>query len=99
MGAPTSATWSYLLVCSNELGSFEEIKRAIDTNPKIVNWYTCLPNSFFLASSYSASDLADDIRGQLGDKRFIILDTNADRGGWLPGKAWEFMKNPRPVGG
>jgi hypothetical protein len=97
MTEAVSKLWSYLLVYSNDLGTTDQVRAVIDNNVDIVNWYKCLPNAFFITSPQTASTLAREIRGQLGDKRFIILDTQTDRSGWLPTKAWDFMKNPRAI--
>ncbi len=90
--------WTYLFVYSDDLGPEERIRRFVDQHPEIVNWYRCLPNSLFIVSTLAAQDLAREIRKGLGEGRFIVVDTNSDRSGWLPRQLWALMSNPRPVG-
>jgi hypothetical protein len=59
---------------------------------------TVLPNSFFVISGKSATEVSDVFRLFTKDKgRFIILDVNTDRNGWLPKKAWDFVRHPKAI--
>jgi hypothetical protein len=86
--------WTYLFVYSPELGTDQEVQRAIDENRAIVNWHKCLPNSLFLVSYHTAGTLAETIKRRLGSGRFFIVDTDSDRSGWLPRKVWESIIHP-----
>lgn len=80
--------------------SVPEFTRAINNfSNEIPNWYSVLPQTVFVASAYSASELTDFIRKEVKDiTRLLVLDAKTDRNGWLPKPAWEFLKNPRPAG-
>lgn len=89
-------SWTYFFVYSDELGSPERIRKFVDEHPLISYWYQCLPNTYFLVSTLTASGLTNDVVQQLGKERFLILDTNTDRNGRLPRDAWDLMKKRSP---
>jgi len=89
--------WNYILVWSNSAGKRDEIKEFINSRDEIITWYLCMSNAIFIRSEYTAGALEKIFREFTMDKgRFIILDCDADRNGWLPRKAWDFMKNKYP---
>jgi hypothetical protein len=93
-----TALWTYLLVYNDEFGTLEEVRAFINSRPEIVNWFYCMPNSYFLVSGLTATYLAEVFRRHSGGKgRFILVDTATDRDGWLPQQAWDLMMKPQPV--
>ena len=85
--------WNYILVFSDSVGDKDQVKEFIDSRPEILNWYLCMSNAIFIRSKYTADQLSEMFREFTGDKgRFLILDVDTDRQGWLPKKAWSFMK-------
>ena len=82
---------------SNSLGTYEDVKRIIDSMSDVLHWYRLFPNSFFLVSEKTATQLSSQIKGKASG-RFLIADMDTDRNGWMPKKAWEFIKNPKAVG-
>lgn len=93
----TKNRYAYLLVFDITVGTLEEVSKFLDKREDAFqNWMTILPNSFFVISDKSAAELSDVFRTFTKDKgRFIILDVNTDRNGWLPKKAWNFVKTPK----
>ncbi len=90
--------YAYILVYNDEVGTKDAVRSFIDSRPEILNWYTCLPNAFFIVSELTATQLQEIFRTFTKDKgRFIIADLATDRNGWLPQKAWEFIRNPKAV--
>ncbi len=88
-------SYTYLLLFNGETWSSEKVKRFLDSRQEIEYWFRCLPNSFFLVSSLSATELTKLIRRESRHRgRFLILDTDTDRNGWLPKPAWDLMKSP-----
>jgi hypothetical protein len=91
--------WTYLFVHTEQYGTREKVKAFIESRPDIiVNWYYCLPNSFFIVSPYTAEQLSNHLHSFSATGWFVVLDTATDRNGWLPKTAWELMNNPRRVG-
>ncbi|XHX76110.1 MAG: hypothetical protein RBJ76_16855 [Stenomitos frigidus ULC029] len=95
----TKNRYAYLLVFDVTVGTLEEVSKFLDKREDVFqNWMTILPNSFFVISDKFATELSDVFRTFTKDKgRFIILDVNTDRNGWLPKKAWNFVKNPKAI--
>jgi hypothetical protein len=88
--------YAYLLVFDDAAGTMNAVRSFIDSRPEILNWYTCMPNTFFMVSELPAADLTKLFREFTKDQgRFIIVDLATDRNGWLPSKAWEFIRNPK----
>lgn len=96
MAAPL---YSYVLIFSESFGTAEEVRELLDGHPNVYNWYYCLPNAIFFVSDLTATQASDSFRASRLPKtgHFLILDTKTDRNGWLPKKAWEFMRKPRGV--
>ncbi len=91
--------YAYLLVFDSAIGSLEEVSKFLDFREDVFyNWITILPNSFFVISDKSASELTTVFREFTQDTgKFIILDVETDRNGWLPKKTWEFLNDPKAI--
>ena len=88
---------TYLLVYGHP-ASASAVKRFLDSRAEIVNWYTCLPNSFFLVTALSAKQVAALFRTFTEDRgRFIVVNAQDERGGWMPRAAWDMIAKPAPV--
>ena len=88
--------WGYILVFDDGLGTRKEIQDYLDTLPEVLNWYACMTNSIFIVSNTTATILQQKIsQFNRNGSRFVILDVDTDRNGWLPKAAWEFMKTPK----
>jgi hypothetical protein len=89
--------WNYILVFNNDVGTISQVKDFLESRSEVLTWYYCMTNAIFLRSRYTADSLQKMFREFTHDKgRFIILDCDTDRNGWLPRKAWQFMKNEYP---
>jgi hypothetical protein len=92
-----TGSWNYILVFSDEVGTREAVKRFLDSRDEVMTWYYCMSNAIFIPSTYTAKDLQKMFRQFTNDKgRFMILDCNTDRDGWLTKDAWKFMRNEYP---
>ena len=62
----------------------------------IMNWAMPYRGAIILVSKLDAHRLTGVLRQNtcLSGERFLVLGTQADRNGWLPKIAWEFMHNP-----
>lgn len=90
--------YAYLLAFDDELGTREEIRKFLDSHEDVFqNWQSVLPNSFFIVSDKSATEMTDvlhKLRRKNGGGRFLVVDLDTDRNGWLPKKTWDFIRNP-----
>lgn len=81
---------------NSDLGSRAKITSHLDTDKvNISDWYFCMTNTIFIASTFSAKQLAEflkplDIKNKA---RFVIteLNRNVQYWGWLPDNAWNFI--------
>lgn len=86
--------WNYIIVFSDSVGNKGKIKNFVDSRPEFTNWYLCMSNAIFVRSKCTANQITDILRELTNDKgRFLVLDVETDRSGWLPKKAWKFMKS------
>ena len=89
--------WNYILVFNDDVGTIDQVKDFLESRSEILTWYYCMTHAIFIRSKYTANSLQKMFREFTKDKgRFIILDCDTDRNGWLPRKAWDFMKNEYP---
>lgn len=85
--------WAYILVFDHKVGTRDEVLKFLDSRQEILNWYACLPNAVFIISNLNANRLQAMFRQFAKDEgRFIIADMDTDSDGWLPKKAWDFIK-------
>lgn len=86
--------WNYIIVFSDSVGDKDKVKNFVDSRPEFTNWYLCMSNAIFVRSRKTAHQITGIMRELTQDSgRFIVLDVETDRNGWLPQKAWKFMKN------
>jgi hypothetical protein len=88
---------SYLLVINGVRRSRAQVQGFLDTKLEILNWYSIFPNAIFIISEETASQLSDIIRPFVQPDHFIILNVDTDRNGWMPRKAWDFIKNKNAI--
>lgn len=87
--------YAYLFSYNNDVGTYDEVKQVVDSCPDIVNWWKALPNSFFIVSPKTASQLTTLIRNATANKGcFFIVDCQSDRNGWMPKGFWEWIRTP-----
>jgi hypothetical protein len=89
--------WSYVLVFDELFGSHDQVRDFLDSRREIVDWQSFLPYAFFFVSRLTAEGLTRlIIEHYWKSGRFLILDTNTDKSGLLPGPAWDLMYRPEP---
>lgn len=76
-----------------------EFAQVIDSyNAEIPNWYSVLPQTVFIVSHLTSSELTKFIRNKVTKiSRLLVLNARTARNGWLPKAAWDFLNNPRPA--
>lgn len=85
--------WNYIIVFSDSVGKKDDVKEYIDSRSEFTNWYICMSNAIFVRSKCDAKGITTILREFTEDEgRFIVLDVDTDKSGWLPKKAWSFMK-------
>jgi len=89
--------WNYILVFGKAVGERKEVTDFLESRPEIISWYAPLSNAVFIRSEMTANALTKVFREFTRDNgRFIILDCETDKNGWLPENAWKFMRNEFP---
>lgn len=86
---------AYILIYSDAKIDRSDVKGWADNERKIVTWRYDLPNSFYLVSENSASELADSFEKAFGKVRFLITEISANRQGMLPKNTWYFLRNKK----
>ncbi len=86
---------TYLLVYSDSTGSREFMVDVLDSLHQVSRWRYDMPNSFYIKSSYSAQELVDAIVDKLcsHERRFLIVEVNDNRQGYLTRKTWDFLNS------
>jgi len=92
---------SYVLILGSNFVSREQAQAILDNIPEVTHWYACLPNCIFFTSSLNAQQLADRFISLTlfsQNRRFLIMEANSNRQGWLPRRAWTLLRFPdRPT--
>ncbi len=87
---------AYLLVYSASLGNRDQVKWALDKMPEIIHWRTDLPNTFYVISEASASELSKRLVQAVGKRgRFLFLEITSNKQGWLHPDSWYLMNNKK----
>ena len=81
----------YLLVYSNSFGNREDIARYFSSCQYVEHWRYDLPNSFYLVSDNSASEIGEYLRNHFHDSRYFLTEISSNRQGWLPKDTWKFF--------
>lgn len=83
---------AYLLIYTAEVGTREEIKSWANERP-VITWRYDLPNTFYLISEASASELYESLIAKLGKRgRFLIIEAGENRQGLLPPDTWYLLR-------
>lgn len=86
---------AYMLIYSDSLGSRNEIRKCLNSLEVIDTWRYDMPNSFYVISEHSASEIAKEIRRLLGNGRFLLTEISDNRQGWLTSQSWYLIKNKK----
>lgn len=86
----------YIFNYSDTAGTREQVKAWIENESKISSWRYDLPNSFYLLSKASSSDLSASFNKYNGKKgRHLIAEITDNRQGLLTSKSWAFMRRKK----
>ena len=66
--------YAYLLAFDDAFGTMDEVRSFIDSQPEILNWLTSMPNTFFIVSELSATDLQKIFREFAKSRRDVQPD-------------------------
>lgn len=86
---------AYILIYSDVKMDRQDVQRWADAERKVITWRYDLPNSFYLVSENSASELADSFAETFGKVRFLITEISTNRQGFLPKNTWYFLRNKK----
>jgi len=68
----------------------------INSSPYISTWWHYLGSTYLIKSEYSTSTICDYIIQKWPKQRFFIAKIDPYQySGWLPPKAWEWIRNHR----
>ena len=84
----------YVLTFNDSFATREKITAYLDNRKDIVSdWYYCLTNAIFIASSASAKQLTEVLLGLSKTGRFLVSEIKSIpcNDGWLPQNAWDFI--------
>ena len=83
----------YLLALGATL-SLEAVKKFVDGQDCITDWFCSMPNSMFLVSTSSASEIYELIRNEFKEGRLFLTEVSySNRQGWLPRSHWAKIHN------
>ena len=85
---------AYIIITSSAFATRKEIQDYLDSIKEVQYWYACLPDCVFCTSSLMADELAQKLRARFGRERFLVMECNDNRQGWLPRAAWHLMRHP-----
>lgn len=69
----------------------------LDAKTQVVNWWAPFAGFMVLVSPSSATRLVRLLRKRtsLDGERFVVVDLDTDKNGWLPKHGWDFINDPR----
>ncbi len=71
----------------------QDYKGLFDELQASPSWWHYLESTWLIATSESASELYNRLRGHLdGGDRLLIIQAGTDMQGWLPKEAWEWIE-------
>lgn len=73
---------------------YKELHELIITRPSVITWWHYIKSSYILiAKTNNATVLKEEILKVIPGKRFLLIEANLkNRNGWLPQKAWDWIK-------
>lgn len=83
---------AYLLVYSDSLGSRNAVKECLSAIESVITWRYDMPNCFYIISERTAAEIYIEIKGYLGNGRFLITEISDNRQGRLTRDSWNFIK-------
>jgi len=70
----------------------QDYKNLFDELQASPGWWHFLDSTWLIATSESANELYNRLRTHLDrDDSILVIQAGADRQGWLPKKAWEWI--------
>ena len=73
---------AYVLIYSDQIGSRNAVKDWADNSKLVITWRYDLPHCFYLISTSTAIELANELRAATGNTgRFLITEVSENRYG------------------
>ena len=70
----------------------QDYKGLFDALQASPSWWHYLESTWLIATSENANELYNRLQGHLDrDDSILVIQAGADRQGWLPKKAWEWI--------
>lgn len=87
---------SYLFIYNDNVGTREHVKSIIEKMSYVATWRYDMPNLFYIASDYSAADLASQFESLNGiNGLFIFQEYTINAQGRLTGQSWYLLNNKK----
>ena len=83
----------YILLYSDDAGTREQMRDAVDACPLIYTWRYELPNSFFIVSESNATLIAMSLRGMRPAGQIIVAEVGPDYWGYSSSATWYLFAN------
>jgi hypothetical protein len=85
------------LVTYDYKGTSEQYSALFDELKKSVGWWHYIANSWLIISEDDAKGIFEKLKPHLdNDINLLVIEVGKDRQGWLPKKAWEWIKKNLP---
>lgn len=86
-------TWSYFVAFDDAIDR-DELLGVLDSSSYVLNWYSPLSHGVVVVTDRTALQIGAVIKGAFPGRKFVVLDVDTDRAGWLPRSAWDMMRGP-----
>ncbi|MGK8225484.1 hypothetical protein ACRS2S_30425 [Achromobacter xylosoxidans] len=78
-------------------GSSEKYSHLFDEIKKFSGWWHYIANSWLIITEDSAKEIFGKLKPHVdNDINLLVIEVGKDRQGWLPEKAWEWLKKHLP---
>lgn len=73
-----------------------QLHSIIDQSRLFLSWWHYVGSTYLVKSEFSSSDITDEIIKKWPKNRFFVAEIDPyNYNGWLPPKAWEWIKKHR----
>lgn len=87
---------AYLLSFSDDLGTREAVKNALNQTTGVIQWRYDMTNAFYFTSNLSAEELYVNFKSNINsDGKFIITQITPNTQGWITEDSWFLINNKK----
>ena len=84
---------TYLLAYSDDVGTRDQLKNALNEMPSVITWRYDMTNAFYIISEEMADTISTELRDRLPNGRFLVTELGDNRQGWLTKDSWHLIRN------